>query len=71
MGTADEETPQEVKVRVAHILRKAAEIVGSRAQLATHLGTEPRILKGWIDGVSNCPDEIVYKAVDVVVKLRS
>jgi hypothetical protein len=45
--------------------------VGSRAQLAAYLGTEPRILKEWIDGLSNCPDEIVYKAVDIVVKLRS
>jgi hypothetical protein len=71
MGTTDEGTPQEVKVRVANILRKAAEIVGSRAQLATYLGTEPRILKEWIDGLSNCPDETVYKAVDIVVKLRS
>lgn len=71
MGTLDGETPQEVRVRVAHILRKAAEIVGSRAQLAAHLETEPRTLKEWIDGTSNCPDEIVYKAVDIVVKLRS
>lgn len=58
-------------MRVSNILRKATEIVGSRAQLAAYLGTEPRILKEWIDGLSNCPDEIVYKAVDIVVKLRS
>jgi hypothetical protein len=71
MATIEEETPQAVKVRVAHILRKAAEIMGSRAQLAMHLGTEPRILKEWIDGLSNCPDDVVYKAVEIVVKLKS
>jgi hypothetical protein len=71
MGTTDEGTPQAVEVRVAHILRKAAEIVGSRAQLAARLGIEPLVLKEWIDGISNCPDEIVYKAVDIVVKLKS
>jgi hypothetical protein len=67
----DEGAPQAVNVRVANILRKAAEIVGSRAQLATHLGTDSHTLKEWIDGISNCPDEIVYKAVDIVVKLKS
>jgi hypothetical protein len=67
----DEGMPQAVKIRVGHILRKAAEIVGSRAQLAMHLGTDPHTLKEWIDGISDCPDEIVYRAVDIVVKLRS
>jgi hypothetical protein len=70
MGTKNEGTPQEVQVRVANILRKAAEIVGSRAHLAAHLGTEPRILKEWIDGLSDCPDETIYKAVEIVLKLK-
>jgi DNA-binding transcriptional regulator YdaS (Cro superfamily) len=71
MGTIGEGRPQEVKVRVATILRKAAEIVGSRAHLARYLEIEPHILKEWIDGVSDCPDEIVYKAVEIVLKLKS
>jgi DNA-binding transcriptional regulator YdaS (Cro superfamily) len=70
MGIQNEARPQEAKVRVANILRKAVEIMGSRAQLAAHLGTEPRILKEWIDGVSDCPDETIYKAVEIVLELK-
>jgi hypothetical protein len=71
MGTIGEGRPQEVKARVANILRKAVEIAGSRAYLARHLEIEPHILKEWIDGVCDCPDEIVYKAVEIVLKLKS
>jgi hypothetical protein len=67
MGTAHEGRPKEVRDQVSSILRRAVEALGSHAHLAMELGVTRRALDEWIDGVSDCPDEIVNMAVEIII----
>lgn len=50
----------------ARALKRAAEIVGGREQLALHLNVVPSHLELWIDGVEPTPPHIFLKAVDLI-----
>jgi hypothetical protein len=50
----------------ARALKRAAEILGGRAQLAVHLRVVPSHLELWIDGTEPTPPDIFLKAVDLI-----
>jgi hypothetical protein len=61
MGSPKDGRPTEVREQVAKVLRRALDMAGSRHQLGLSLGVAPDLLDDWLDGVSDCPDEIVHK----------
>jgi hypothetical protein len=69
MGATDDGRPRAVKEQVADILRKAAAVAGSRHELARRLGVEPHLITEWIACISDCPDDLVKKAAEIVVGL--
>ena len=50
----------------ARALKRAAEIVGGREQLALHLNVLPSHLALWMDGAQPTPQDIFLKAVDLI-----
>ena len=50
----------------ARTLRRAAEIIGGEAALATWLHVTPSHLALWLSGTEHPPVEVFLKAVDVV-----
>lgn len=50
----------------ARALKRAAEIVGGREQLALHLNVVPSHLALWMDGEEPTPQHIFLKAVDLI-----
>ena len=52
------------------LLRAAAEIAGSNAALAGHLGIEEVLLEAYIADRRELPDTLLLKAVDVILHDR-
>jgi DNA-binding transcriptional regulator YdaS (Cro superfamily) len=50
----------------ARALKRAAEIVGGKEQLALHLNVVPSHLALWMDGAQPTPQHIFLKAVDLI-----
>ena len=42
------------------ILKKAAELFGSREKLASHLGISPQLLDDWLKGDVTMPDGMLF-----------
>lgn len=51
----------------ARTVRRAAEIVGGIEALSAQLGVHPGILEGWMAGTNPVPQDIFFRAVDIVV----
>ena len=49
-------------------MRRAQKVVGSREALARHLNVEPHLIGEWIAGISDCPDDKVDRAVELIVE---
>ena len=47
-------------------LRRAAEILGGEAALASTLGVSAKDLAGWLRGTSTPPTKVFLQAVDIV-----
>jgi DNA-binding transcriptional regulator YdaS (Cro superfamily) len=69
MGATNEGRPRAVKEQAADILRKATQIAGGRTELARRLGVEPHLIAEWTACISDCPDEVVKRAAEIVVGL--
>jgi hypothetical protein len=69
MGAKDGR-PDAVRTQVANVLRAAQKICGSRELLAKRLKVEPHLVGEWIARLSDCPDEIVHEAVEVILESR-
>lgn len=48
-------------------VERAAEIAGSRAQLARYLGVQPTLVEAWIEGALDVPGLAFLKVVEIVV----
>lgn len=59
--------PDAVREQVSKIMRQAQVIAGGREALAKHLGVEPFLVAEWIGKISDAPDEIVDRAVDLLI----
>jgi hypothetical protein len=51
----------------AETLRRAAEIAGSEEALALLIRVTPSHLALWLEGVSDVPDGVFLRAVDIVL----
>jgi len=52
-------------------LRRAAEIVGDRAQLRKCLNVSAICLAAWMAGLDAAPNEVFLKAVDIIMDNRA
>ena len=52
-------------------LRRAAEIVGGRAQLRKCLNVSAICLAAWMAGLDAAPNEVFLKAVDIIMDNRA
>ena len=55
------------------ILKKAAELFGSREKLAAHLGISVQLLDGWLKGDVTMPDGMLFalaKELDALAAQR-
>lgn len=56
------------------ILKKAAELFGSREKLASHLGISPQLLDDWLKGDVTMPDGMLFalaKELDALAAQRN
>jgi DNA-binding transcriptional regulator YdaS (Cro superfamily) len=60
--------PRNTKSR---ILARARQIVGDHEKLARQLQVSAVHLANWIDGVTQTPDEVFLKAVDIILAERA
>ena len=67
---ASETRPKAVREQVAKVFRAAQKIAGGREALARQLGVEPGLLAEWIAMQSDAPDDLVHKAVGIILDDR-
>jgi DNA-binding transcriptional regulator YdaS (Cro superfamily) len=63
-----------VHKRKQAILKKAAELFGSREKLASHLGISPQLLDDWLKGDVTMPDGMLFalaKELDALAAQRN
>ena len=49
------------------LLKKAAETLGGVEAFATRVGISARLMRLYLEGRRRIPDELVFKAVDIVL----
>jgi DNA-binding transcriptional regulator YdaS (Cro superfamily) len=59
--------PDAVREQSAKILRAAQERAGGREALAGLLGVAPHLVGEWIAKIADAPDEIVNRAIDLLI----
>ena len=59
--------PLAVREQVTKIMLKAQRIAAGREQLAKRLGVEPRLIREWLARREDAPDDVVQKALDVIL----
>jgi hypothetical protein len=67
MDEKKELRPLAVREQVTRVLLKAQKIAGGREELAKRLGVEPRLIGEWLARREDAPDDIVQKALDVIL----
>ena len=67
MDEKKELRPLAVREQVTKIMLKAQRIAGGREQLAQRLGVEPHLIGEWLARRSDAPDDVVQKALDVIL----
>lgn len=60
--------PKEIREQTSRILRAAEKIAGNREALADALGVQPYLVAEWIAGLSDAPDQVVARAVEMIVE---
>ena len=61
--------PLAVREQVTRVLLKAQKIAGGREELAKRLGVEPRLIREWLARRADAPDDVVQKALDVILDI--
>jgi hypothetical protein len=65
-GTKDEQ----MRWRVAKVMRAAQQVAGSREALAAQLAVPPHLVGEWIAGVGDAPEEAFHRAVEILLNVR-
>jgi hypothetical protein len=69
MDEKKELRPLAVREQVTRVLLKAQRIAGGREALAKRLGVEPRTIGEWLARRADAPDDVVQKALDVILDI--
>jgi ribosome-binding protein aMBF1 (putative translation factor) len=69
MDEKKELRPLAVREQVTRVLLKAQKIAGGREELAKRLGVEPRLIGEWLARRADAPDDVVQKALDVILDI--
>ena len=52
----------------AHVLRRAASILGGTAELAERLKVPQRQVDYWIQDIGTPPDSVFFDAIDIIIE---
>jgi hypothetical protein len=60
----------QMRWRVAKVMRAAQDVLGSREDLAQQLKVAPHVVGEWIAGIGDAPEAAFYRAVEIILNQR-